>query len=227
MRVAPPLLLSLASLASLADAAAGCERTPPEEFPGRPPATVGSPVATAKAGSPAPPVATAAPSQAALEGRCIAPTPPDPPPAVRLGPAPGCPPDPDGPGGPVLVARVMFPELRGVSVEAEIVRSEHDTARGLMYRTSLPEDRAMLFDLRERADHKFWMHNTCIPLDLLYIDEDGLIVGIVENAPTLNDDSRGVDCPSRYVLEVNAGWGRRHGVKAGQHLSLPAEVKPK
>jgi len=92
-----------------------------------------------------------------------------------------------------------------------------------MYRTSLADDRGMLFDLQTREDHKFWMHNTCIPLDLLYLDDDGLIVGIVENAPTLNDDPRGVDCPSRYVLEVNAGWSRRHGVKAGQFVPLPPD----
>jgi uncharacterized membrane protein (UPF0127 family) len=93
--------------------------------------------------------------------------------------------------------------------------------RGLMYRKSMPADRGMLFDLRVRDDHKFWMHNTCIPLDLVYIDTDGLVVGIVENAPTMNDDSRGVGCSSRYVLEVNAGWTRKHGVKAGQHAKLP------
>ncbi len=109
-------------------------------------------------------------------------------------------------------------------MDAEFVVSPHDTARGLMYRTSLAPDRGMLFDLGRRDDQKFWMHNTCIPLDLLYVDEDGLIVGIVENAPTLNDESRGVGCPSRFVLEVNAGWARRHGVRAGQHLTFPAEI---
>jgi uncharacterized membrane protein (UPF0127 family) len=114
-----------------------------------------------------------------------------------------------------------FGDAGTVAVDAELVRSEHDTARGLMFRKSLSEDRGMLFDLRFRDDHKFWMHNTCIPLDLIYVDEDGLIVGIVENAPTLDDTSRGVGCPSRWVLEVNAGWCRRHDVKAGQHMQLP------
>jgi uncharacterized membrane protein (UPF0127 family) len=85
----------------------------------------------------------------------------------------------------------------------------------------------MLFDLTTREDHKFWMHNTCIPLDLMYVDDDGLIVGIVENAPTLNDEPRGVGCPSRYVIEVNAGWARRHGVKAGQSVRLPPGVTAK
>jgi uncharacterized membrane protein (UPF0127 family) len=116
---------------------------------------------------------------------------------------------------------VSFPDVSGVSVEAELVRSEHDTMRGLMYRRAMPEEHGMLFDLRERDDHKFWMHNTCIPLDLIYVDEDGLIVGIVENAPTLDDSARGVGCPSRWVLEVNAGWCRRHGVTAGQRMTLP------
>jgi hypothetical protein len=114
-----------------------------------------------------------------------------------------------------------FPDLSGVVVDAELVRSEHDTQRGLMFRKSLLEDRGMLFDLQVRNDHKFWMHNTCIPLDLLFVDEDGVIVGIVENAPTLDDTSRGVGCLSRWVLEVNAGWARRHGVKAGQRIQLP------
>jgi uncharacterized membrane protein (UPF0127 family) len=119
------------------------------------------------------------------------------------------------------VVHVAFPDVGGVGVEAELVRSEHDSMRGLMYRKSLGTDRGMLFDLLVRDDHRFWMHNTCIPLDLLFVDGDGLIVGIVENAPTLNDESRGVGCPSRWVLEVNAGWSRRHGVKAGQRMSLP------
>jgi hypothetical protein len=116
---------------------------------------------------------------------------------------------------------VGFPDAKGITVDAELVRSEHDTMRGLMYRKTMGAERGMLFDLGVRDDHKFWMHNTCIPLDLLYIDADGLLAGIVENAPTLDDTSRGVGCPSRWVLEVNAGWSRRHGVKAGQHVALP------
>jgi hypothetical protein len=129
--------------------------------------------------------------------------------------------DPEGGPGKLPVVRVAFPDAPGVAVDAELVRSEHDTMRGLMYRKSMGAERGMLFDLTVRDDHKFWMHNTCIPLDLLYIDDDGLLVGIVENAPTLDDESRGVGCLSRWVLEVNAGWSRRHNVKAGQHVTLP------
>jgi uncharacterized protein len=157
-------------------------------------------------------------------GRCIKLTPSQAPPPVAPGPPADCPPDPEATPVKLPQVRVGFAGVGGVGdvvVDAELVRSEHDMARGLMFRRVLAQDRGMLFDLRTRIDHKFWMHNTCIPLDLLFIDGDGLVVGIVENAPTLDDTSRGVGCPSRWVLEVNAGWARRHGVRAGHYARLP------
>jgi hypothetical protein len=201
---------------------AECGRAPPEEFPQRPvqTAATSAPPAKGLTGPVEDAIATARRSEAS--GRCVLTTPAVAPQPVASGPAVGCPPDPE-PNSPALpVVHLGFPDVSGVSVEAEFVRSEHDTARGLMYRKELGENRGMLFDLRMREDHRFWMHNTCIPLDMLFVDFDGLIVGIAENVPTLNDESRGVGCPSRWVLEVSAGWARRHGVKAGQHMGLPA-----
>jgi uncharacterized protein len=211
----PPLALLLAAVVI-----AACERAPPEDFArsATPAALPASSPARAAAPLPVPPTIA---DPAGSGSRCVQPTPRAAPPPVAAGPAPGCPDDPGGGSANLPVVRVSFPEESGVAVSAELVRSEHDAARGLMYRKSLGEDRGMLFDLGFRDDHKFWMHNTCIPLDLLYVDEDGLIVGIVENAPTLDDQSRGVGCPSQWVLEVNAGWSRRHGVKAGQRMTLP------
>jgi uncharacterized protein len=213
----------LAALLLAALAGAECERAPPETFAqsgnGPPPPAAAPAASTPGSVTSAAPVApTPTPGENA---RCIQPTPGEPPPAVAPGPAPGCPPDPEGGGAKLPTVHVSFPDAGGAWVDAELVRSEHDSMRGLMYRKSLGAERGMLFDLLIRDDHKFWMHNTCIPLDLLFVDEDGLLVGIVENAPTLNDESRGVGCPSRWVLEVNAGWSRRHGVKAGQHVLLP------
>ena len=57
----------------------------------------------------------------------------------------------------------------------------------------------------ERRNHEFWMHNTCIPLDMMFIDKDGFITGIEENVPTMNDNTYSSGCASTYVLEVNAG----------------------
>jgi len=169
--------------------------------------------------------APSAPAKPDLAGRCIRPTPkaptrPDPP----RGPAPGCPPDPTGrlqlPWG-----KVVFPEA-GATVEVEVARSFDERARGLMYRTDLPEDEGMLFIFRQRRDQSFWMKNTCLPLDMLFIDRDGLIVGIEENVPTLNEGSYRVGCPSVLVLEVNAGWSRRHGVRAGQMVQIGGAQGP-
>jgi uncharacterized membrane protein (UPF0127 family) len=209
MRPAAQLYPLFAGLVVSAGASA-CERAPAEDF---------APKTSISAAAP-PAVPTSAVGALPPVGRCVQPALSEPARPVHTGPAPGCPPDPEGAPGKLPVARITFADPNVGAVEAEVVRSEHDTMRGLMYRKSLGEDRGMLFDLRVRDDHKFWMHNTCIPLDLLYVDEDGLIVGIVENAPTLDDESRGVGCPSRYVLEVNAGWARRHGVRAGQKMTF-------
>jgi uncharacterized membrane protein (UPF0127 family) len=107
------------------------------------------------------------------------------------------------------------------SIAVELANTPQETARGLMYRRSMPADHGMLFDLRVRKPQAFWMRNTCIPLDMFFIDDDGLIVGILEQVPVLNEDERSVGCPSRYVLEMNAGFARKHGIKAGQHVKLP------
>ncbi len=216
---APPAVVL--AFASTALVAAGCTRTPQEDF-----APHGSTSAAA-----VPPAAQSAvvappnPSAVSLVGRCVKQTPATAPSPVAPASPGACPADPESGPPSVPIVRVTFAGKSAVHVDAELVRSNHDTMRGLMYRTSLPEDRGMLFDLRVRDDHQFWMHNTCIPLDLLYVDEDGLIVGIVESAPVLDDTSRGVGCPSRYVLEVNAGWSRRHGIRAGQVMNVPPEAK--
>lgn len=140
-------------------------------------------------------------------------------PAVPSSAGDRCPPDRTG-RFKLARGRVAFPDT-GVSVDAELARTADENERGLMYRKTMPEDEGMLFALEDRKIQTFWMRDTCIPLDMLFIDEDGLIVGAVESAPVLDDGQREVDCPSRYVLEVNAGWVRRHNVKPGQHVTLP------
>lgn len=164
--------------------------------------------------------ATAASSAPAAPARCIKPTPAIPTRTVT-GPVPDprCPRDPDG--NPKLkTGKVSFPEAKNEAVTVEITERDEDRQRGLMYRKSMPEDRGMIFTFEERENHRFWMHNTCIPLDMLFIDRDGTIVGIEENTSTMDDSTFEVGCPSSYVLELNAGWTRKHGVKAGQKVKL-------
>ena len=100
-----------------------------------------------------------------------------------------------------------------VAVNVEIVATQAKIQRGLMYRENLPPDDGMLFLLGEESDHTFWMHNTLIPLDMIFIRKDMTIAGIVQNAEPKTDTLREVGQPSLYVLEVNAGWTASHGVK--------------
>ena len=78
----------------------------------------------------------------------------------------------------------------------------------------------LFFSWNEEEPRSFWMLNTCIPLDMLFIAGDGTIVGILEQVPTLNTAPRGVPCGARHVLEVNAGWTRQHGVLPGQKVAI-------
>jgi uncharacterized membrane protein (UPF0127 family) len=98
--------------------------------------------------------------------------------------------------------------------------TEEHRSRGLMYRRELPEDRGMLFVFDDSQVRSFWMHNTCLPLDMLFVAEDGYITGILENVPTMNDEGRSIPCKARFVLEVNAGFCRKFGIKAGQTLKI-------
>ena len=132
-----------------------------------------------------------------------------------------CPLDPDAPSE-LTHGYVAFTDAPGSPrLNVELARTEPQKERGLMYRTSLPDAQGMLFSWGGQEEPRtFWMHNTCIPLDMMFIARDGTITGILEQVPTLNDDPRGVPCPAAYVLEVNAGWSRSHGVKSGTKVQI-------
>jgi uncharacterized membrane protein (UPF0127 family) len=126
-----------------------------------------------------------------------------------------CPVDPDH-ASELSHGYVVFSDAPGSPrLNVELARSEPEKERGLMFRTKMPDDQGMLFSWNNEEPRTFWMHNTCIPLDMMFIAHDGTITGILEQVPTLNDEPRGVPCPAAYVLEVNAGWSRSHGVKSG------------
>lgn len=101
------------------------------------------------------------------------------------------------------------------TVVVEVVRSEKEVERGLMYRRQMDADAGMLFLMNEDKVHTFWMKNTYIPLDMIFIQKDMVVAGVYQNAPPQTLDLRYVDKPSFYVLEVNAGWSQQHGIGAG------------
>ena len=111
---------------------------------------------------------------------------------------------------------VRFETSRGPwVVEIEVARTDEQRARGLMFRRDLPRDRGMLFIFDETSEHPFWMHNTLIPLDMIYLGDDRRVVGVVANAEPSTDTQRTVGKPSRYVVEVGGGEAAAHAVGQG------------
>ncbi len=103
-------------------------------------------------------------------------------------------------------------------VQVELARTEAERERGLMWRTTLAPDAGMLFLFDGSDRHVFWMKNTPLPLDMIFIDDDGRIVGIVERAEPETTSARDPGVDSRYVLEVNGGWAAAHGVARGDRV---------
>jgi uncharacterized membrane protein (UPF0127 family) len=103
-------------------------------------------------------------------------------------------------------------------VTVELARTDAERMRGLMERTSLPPESGMLFLFAESEEHGFWMKNTFIPLDMIFIGDDGRVVGIVESAAPGTTELRSAGVPSRYVLEVNGGWAKAKGVRRGDRV---------
>jgi uncharacterized protein len=137
-----------------------------------------------------------------------------------MSPASQCPADPEG-NLDLGTIEVIFTEIDGhPRILAEHALAEKAKERGLMYRTELPDDAGMLFTWDDERPRNFWMRNTCLPLDMLFIDGRGVIVSIQEQVPTLNTVARPSGCPARHVLEVNAGWAREHGVRPGQKVQI-------
>jgi uncharacterized protein len=102
-----------------------------------------------------------------------------------------------------------------VSFQVEIAATAEKRERGLMYRRELPPDHGMLFIFPAERVNSFWMKNTPIPLDMIFISRERKIVGIVHETVPFSLDGRSVSVPSQYVLEINGGLSRRYGFKAG------------
>jgi hypothetical protein len=107
-----------------------------------------------------------------------------------------------------------------VEVTLEVAATPAAHERGLMYRASLADGHGMLFTFPEESDHGFWMKNTMIPLDMLFIGGDGRIVGIHPDAVPLSEAIITVGHPSRWVIEVPGGFAKRRGIAVGDHVEL-------
>lgn len=109
-----------------------------------------------------------------------------------------------------------------IQIKAEIANTPTSIEKGLMNRSSLPIDRGMLFIFPSANLREFWMKDTLIPLDMIFIDTNKKIINIVKNAEPL-DESRNKYIslkPSLYVIEVNGGFTDTYGIEPGSIVSF-------
>jgi uncharacterized membrane protein (UPF0127 family) len=127
-------------------------------------------------------------------------------------------PKPEGDPQPTLPLGTVELEIPGrqhVKLGVEVASTRAETQAGLMFRESLAPDAGMLFIFPIQRHQSFWMKNTLIPLDMFFISSSWEVVGVVENAEPLTEVPREVDGDSQYVLEVNAGFAKKHGFGPG------------
>lgn len=115
---------------------------------------------------------------------------------------------------------------RAVDVRTELARDPYTWSKGLMFRESLDRNTGMLFVFPDSAKRSFWMKNTLIPLDILFIDADKKIVTIhagVMPCTTLSCPRYTSTMSARYVLEVNAGFVEQYGIHEGDAVEITVQ----
>ena len=127
-----------------------------------------------------------------------------------------------GPVRPAGLETLEIASKTGVhAFSVEMAVNDAERAKGLMYRKELPEGRGMLFDFQREQEVSFWMQNTYISLDMLFIRGDGRILRIAENTEPLSTRMIPSGGPVRAVLEVIGGTARKLGLAPGDRVAHP------
>jgi uncharacterized membrane protein (UPF0127 family) len=120
---------------------------------------------------------------------------------------------------------IIYPEHGNpIHVSVEIAETPEKRNFGLMYRQELPEFHGMLFLFPHEQPQSFWMKNTPLPLDILFINSALEIVSIAEKTTPFSERPIPSGSPAQFVLEVNGGFCQIHGVKAGDRVELPQDL---
>ncbi len=107
--------------------------------------------------------------------------------------------------------------------QAEVAKNKFTIAKGLMFRQNLAENQAMLFIMPYEGRHVFWMRNTLIPLDIIWLNKDKKVVDIVKDAQPCQSEkcaSYRNQSPAKYVLEINAGLSEKINLDIGSELKF-------
>ena len=106
------------------------------------------------------------------------------------------------------------------TIEVEFAKNDEERALGLMYRSSMDEHQGMWFIFPEEAHRSFYMRNTEIPLDIIYLDKDKKVVSIAKNARPYDETSLPSEKPAMYVLEINGGLSDKWGIEKGDRMEV-------
>ena len=106
------------------------------------------------------------------------------------------------------------------TIEVEFAKNDEERALGLMYRSSMDEHQGMWFIFPEEAPRSFYMRNTEIPLDIIYLDKDKKVVSIAKNAHPYDETSLPSEKPAMYVLEINGGLSDKWGIEKGDRMEV-------
>jgi len=124
---------------------------------------------------------------------------------------------------------VEFPDSE-TELSVEIADSKSERKKGLMFRENLPIDEGMVFVFADEAERGFWMKNTLIPLDMIFVDSKGRIVNIEEAVPEPNTSDENLktyrsDEPAKYVIETNSSFTERKNVEEGDRVEVPTQYR--
>ena len=118
-------------------------------------------------------------------------------------------------------ARITLETYQGKKrLNVELCLTNRQRQIGMMCRQEMGDDEGMLFIFNNMSRRSFWMKNTLIPLDMIFLDNEGRIVGIVESATPLSLEGRSPKAHAQYVLEIAGGQSKRLGIKIGQWVDL-------
>ena len=111
-----------------------------------------------------------------------------------------------------------------INLWAEIARTPKEQEIGLMFRDHLAADKAMLFIQAQPQNQgsSFWMKNTFIPLDIIFISPNNRVVYVAHNAKPLDETPVGTTAPVQSVLEINGGLAAQWGIAVGDRISSPS-----
>lgn len=115
-------------------------------------------------------------------------------------------------------------QVAGRAVAFEVALSPAEHGRGLMGRTEMADDRGMLFLYRTEQMRRFWMKDTLIPLDIVFLDSAGTVINVEEAPAGVEKPGFVSRRPARMVIELNRGWSRTHGLEPGDTVAVPPEV---